>query len=283
MKLHLAQVCTHPTYTINSGGGQDMNLYLAGLCVGQTNQLLFENSADTDKPKWNGWKNLCALESFYYAEDNKYFPILYENGADLLIDSGAFTFIQNSPRADWDAYIEQYAEFINLYKIEKFFELDIDKIVGLKEVRRLTAKLESLTGKQAIPVWHVSRGKDDFLQMCKDYKYAAVGGYVSKDVPRDKFERAFPWLINEAHKAGCKLHGLGYTPLDISKRAFKFDSVDSTSWVAGNRFGHVYLFDPCAGVMKQYHKPKGTRVKNLETAWHNFNEWVKFQQYLKTI
>ena len=57
-------------------------------------------------------------------------------------------------------------EFINTYKIDKFFELDIDSVVGYEEVLKLRKKLEHLTEKQCIPVWHTSRGKEDFLKTC---------------------------------------------------------------------------------------------------------------------
>ena len=274
-----------------------MNLYLAGISIAQTKQMLFEREREYETISCRrtrceerqsplqrgGWHDLCVLESFFYARNNKYFEMLYSKGVDLLLDSGAYTFMANTPRVNWDEYIEEYAAFINRYEIKKFFELDIDSLVGLKEVRRLTAKLESLTGRQAIPVWHVSRGKEDFLQMVKDYQYAAFGGLLTDGVPTAKLERAFPWFINEAHKAGCKLHGLGYTPLDIAKKPFKFDSVDSTTWIAGNRFGTIYRFNPYTGCMDNYKKPKGMKVKNLETAWNNFTEWVRFQKYLKTI
>lgn len=281
-------------------GGAEMQLYLAGICVGQTSQLLFNdrererdetllcgrayNQERATPSNWGGWKDLLVLESFYYARKNKYFPILYERGVDLLLDSGAFTYMQQGGGSiDWDVYIEDYAAFINKYDIHKFFELDIDSIVGLKEVERLRGKLERLTGKQSIPVWHISRGFEYYKKMCQEYKYIAVGGYVSKDAPPQKMEQAFPLLIKTAHDKGCKVHGLGYTPVNLIQKPFRFDSVDSTSWIAGNRFGSVYRFNHKTGCMEKNGKPKGKRVKNLETAWNNFYEWFKFQQYLKTI
>ncbi|MBQ0154808.1 MAG: hypothetical protein KBS70_08540 [Bacteroidales bacterium] len=181
---------------------------------------------------------------------------------------------------DWDGYIEEYAAFINSHGIAKFFELDIDSIVGIKEVERLRAKLESKTGRRCIPVWHVSRGLDYFKRLVRDYDYIAIGGYVTKEIERAAYEKAFPFLIKTAHDNGCKIHGLGYTNLEGLKK-YKFDSVDSTAWISGNRFGAVYKFDPKEGTMKKWNKPSGMRVKNMETAFNNFFEWVKFQQYLK--
>lgn len=312
MKLHLAQVCTHPSYvsifgfgpagisnTRNvEGGGQKCN-YILQVSVSdkQTNcssrereremKLYFagEHNVKNGRSRLTGggWQELCVLESFYYARNNRFFPELYNNGVDLLLDSGAFTYMQGKGHVDWEKYIEDYAQFINHYKIDRFFELDIDSIIGLERTKQLRAKLERLTGRQCIPVWHISRGAKEFEQMVKEYKYAAVGGYVSREAPREKFEAAFPYLIQRAHENGCKLHGLGYTPVDIAKKPFRFDSVDSTAWIAGNRFGAVYHFNPRTGIIEKHNKPAGMRVKNLETAWNNFNEWYKFQQYLKRI
>jgi hypothetical protein len=58
---------------------------------------------------------------------------------------------------------------------------------------------------------------------------------------------------------------------------YKFYSVDSTSWLSGNKFGAVYLFN--GKTMKKQLKKPGQRVKTKEVAKHNFKEWVKFSQY----
>lgn len=299
MKLYLAQVLSRePTRSILTGGVwnyilQDYVLRRATNCYSQTQReresmnLYFagEHTIKNGQLRYTGggWHELCVLESFYYVRKNQYFPLLYEKGVDLLLDSGAFTYMMSDAKVDWDAYIEAYAEFINHYDIQKFFELDIDSLVGLQEVERLRAKLEALTKRKCIPVWHVSRGLDYYKHMCKEYDYVAVGGYVSKDVPRDKFEKAFPALIKIAHENRAKVHGLGYTPINLVQKPFRFDSVDSTAWIAGNRFGAIYRFNAYTGLMEKFDKPEGKRVKNMETAWNNFNEWVKYQQYLKRL
>ena len=90
--------------------------------------------------------NFNRLESFYYIEEEKEYIHKYDN---FLLDSGAFTFMSSSKGGvNWDEYIKKYAEFINQYNVKHFFELDIDSIVGIKEVERLRRNLEELTGKQ---------------------------------------------------------------------------------------------------------------------------------------
>ena len=219
------------------------------------------------------------LESFYYV--NEYTEKLLPLYGDFLLDSGAFTFMQNnSSHLDWDEYIERYCDFINRNKVEKFFELDIDSVVGYDKVKEYRRKIERLTGRPVIPVWHTSRGKEDFLRSCDEYPYVALGGIAggTKGSKQSKlYEQSFPWFIREAHKRGTKIHGLGYTSLKGLK-VNHFDSVDSTAWTTGNRFGYIYHFD--GHTMKKFEVPAGKRIGKIrEAALINYCEWLKFQKY----
>ncbi len=61
-----------------------------------------------------------------------------------------------------------------------FFELDIDRIVGLEKVEEFRRRIESKTGKQSIPVWHSNRGWQYFVNMCKEYNYVSIGGIAKR-------------------------------------------------------------------------------------------------------
>lgn len=215
------------------------------------------------------------LESFYYADEDTERLLPYFG--DFLLDSGAFTFMQNTKtHVNWDDYIKKYADFIVRNNIKKYFELDIDSVVGYKQVLKYRSRLEELTGRSCIPVWHKSRGIKEFQNMCREYDYAAIGGIVSGEIKSNQY-KVFPMMINEAHKNGCKLHGLGFTTLSWLPKCH-FDSVDSTAWTTGNRFGFVYRFD--GKTMKKHDCPKGKRIgKSREVALINYLEWIKFQQY----
>lgn len=246
---------------------QDQNLYLA-----ESGSIWNAYMKDED------FIGVKILESFFYISKDPRMTSLIPYFSDFLLDSGAFTFMMGNHKGeiDWQEYTEKYAAFINTNKINKFFELDIDSIVGYEKVKELRKLLESLTGKQPIPVWHKSRGKDEFLRMAEDYKYVALGGIVSKEWSKDE-HKFFPWFINEAHKRNAKIHGLGYTNLEGLKK-YHFDSVDSTTWTAGNRFGYIYKFD--GSTIKKYDAPQGHRLADSrKAALINFGEWVKFQNY----
>lgn len=227
----------------------------------------------------NALKSINILESFYYLRKNEEFMTLVKHFGSFMLDSGAFSFMSGSHKGgiNWDEYIEEYAAFINRWNVQLFFELDIDSVVGLTEVERFREKLEALTGKKPIPVWHRNRGKEYFIKMCENYPYVALGGIVTKEIDRKKYETAFPWFIKTAHDHKCKIHGLGYTTVANLKK-YHFDSVDSTAWLYGNRGGYLYKFNPRTGLLEQLSK-EGCRLKSREGAVNNFNEWVKFGKY----
>lgn len=195
---------------------------------------------------------------------------------DFILDSGAFTYLNGaSGNVDWEQYVDNYADFIIKYKVKNFIELDIDPIVGIKEVERLRSKLEAKVGRQSIPVWHKSRGKQYWLDMVKEYDYVAIGGIVTREIKPSEY-KYFHWLLAEAKKQNCRVHGLGFTNLK-GLEEYDFYSVDSTSWLSGNRFGSIYKFN--GKTMLKFDKPPGMRVKTTETARNNFYEWVKFANY----
>ena len=293
LRVYLSGVFSRPYLLIPGGGG--MNIYLAGGISGNLSSL-WKSSIGGGKmkiylaggyPVKNGSQSQVLagggqhliLESYYYARNNQWIEKIIPKLDDFMLDSGAFTAKQGNAgtNINWDAYTEEYADFIKRNKVKKFIELDIDRIVGLKEVERLRNKLEGLVGRQSIPVWHLSRGKDYYLGMCRDYKYIAIGGLVKDN--QDIFpEKYFPWFINRAHEAGVKLHGLGYTSLS-GLYTYHFDSVDSTAWLYGNRGGYLYKFNEVTGEMEKIDKQEGKRLKSTEAAIHNYREWQKFQQY----
>lgn len=229
------------------------------------------------------WKPFI-LESFYYADSETERLLPYFG--DFLLDSGAFTFMggfsftkSENININWEEYLERYADFINRNRIEKFFELDIDSVVGYEKVKYFRKKLENMTNRQCIPVWHSTRGKEEFLRSCDQYPYVALGGIVGGEW-NTKAEKYIPWFIKEAHRRNAKIHGLGYTKL-AKLREYHFDSVDSTAWTTGNRFGFIYQFN--GKTMIKHNVPKGKRLGDpKKVAMINYSEWIKFQKWAIT-
>lgn len=218
-----------------------------------------------------------VLESFYYIRDYQ-IPLIHS--AELfLLDSGAFTFMSNSKKAvDWNEYLERYIQFINENDVKYFFELDIDSVVGYERVKELRRKLENGTGKKCIPVWHKSRGIEEFKQLCEDYDYIAIGGLATKEITRDEFP-LLKKLCAYARQKRTRVHGLGFTEKDIGE--YGFYSCDSTTWNMVSRFGKIYKF---TGDRITVVTPKGKKIdksKYIEGEVFNIKEWIKYQNYLR--
>ena len=200
---------------------------------------------------------------------------------DFLLDSGAFTFMQGRGTSqNWDEYIEQYADFVKANRIQKYFELDIDSIIGVENVKKIRKRLEALTGIQPIPVWHKCRGKDGFIDMCKEYPYVAIGGLTNGTGQGEyarKLWRYFPWFIDTAHKHNSKIHALGFSSFE-GMLLYHFDSIDSTSWMEGHKYRLIDRFD--GKRMRRIRVPDGFKLKDpKEVAMSNYSEWYKLQRY----
>ena len=266
MKIYLAGGVTG---NLISFWKEAMKIYLAGI----QSRTSFSGKA---KSFVIGENKPLILESFFYLQkQNEWILKMKPFFGDFLLDSGAFTYMQgNGDKVNFEKYVREYAKFINKHKIDLFFELDIDIVVGIKEVERLRALLEKLTKKRCIPVWHKSRGKDYWLKMIKEYDYVAIGGIVSGEIKR-KEAPIFRWFLETAKKENCKVHALGYTNL-VGLTKYPFYSVDSTAWLYGNRGGFLYHFNGQS--IKQIKIPN-KRLLGKPAAIHNFSEWVKFQKY----
>lgn len=251
---------------------KDMKIYMAGIAPWRE-EGAYDKIISTHRP--------FILESFYYTDEHT--ERLLPMYGDFLLDSGAFTFMQvNSKHLNWEEYIERYTNFINKNKVEKFFELDIDSVIGYEKVKEYRNKIEKLTGRQVIPVWHKSRGIEEFKKLCKDYSYVAIGasGINEDSAWINQRPEVLEHFITIAHKNNAKIHGLGFTRINLLKR-LHFDSVDSTAWTGGNRFGFIYHFN--GNTMEKIHCPKGKRLGDpRRVALINYMEWVKFQKYAES-
>jgi hypothetical protein len=215
------------------------------------------------------------LDSYIYMKNR---PYKINNFKDFILDSGIFTYLngKTTKNIDWEKYVFEYSNFIIKHKIKNYIEVDIDKIVGLKEVENLRYKLEKKVGYKCMPVWHLNRGYDKWLEICNDYDYICFGAFITDGLSSKKYI-GIKRFLTDAKKNNCKVHGLGFTNFKYLKH-LKFYSVDSTSWVSGNRYGHICNFD--GNKIINTKRKKGQRIKNTNLlAWHNFIEWVKFSNY----
>ena len=86
------------------------------------------------------------LMSYYYIPKNPKRALgIIEQSERIMIDSGAHTFQKGKTKLNWEEYTESYARFIrenDCNKIVGYFEMDVDKVIGLERVIKLRRRLE---------------------------------------------------------------------------------------------------------------------------------------------
>lgn len=217
------------------------------------------------------------LESFISIKDWQ-MPY-FKKAKGFLLDSGAFTFMNGTKAKNIYEYAEKYANFINEYDINDFFELDVEMIFGWNEYLKMNDLIEKITKKQSIPVFHKNRGLKWYINACENYDYIAFGGVaVGAGKVRKSMLRAMPEFIKIAHSHDTRIHGLGFT-MTSRFDEIRFDTIDSTTWTMGGRMGNLCYFT--GDGMRQYYPSKnGKKPRNLnDLNAHNFSEWLKFQKW----
>ncbi len=223
------------------------------------------------------------LESYaYISKHTNDLPLLLRN--KVMMDSGAFTFIGRGEKRqrsiNWEVYLEEYAAFVRRHKIKDYLELDIYSVIGKEKTEELRLKLETLIGSPSIPVWHRFLGLQYWYELLEQYKYVAIGASGRYD---SAWCRSHPDMIRSlvlvARQQGVRVHGLGYTELK-QLNEIPFESVDSTTWVNGGRFGEMHKFNG-SKILKMQSASKGLRMKAsvTESRAHNFLQWIKYQEW----
>ena len=223
----------------------------------------------------DGFSKFYLLQSYLTARHSRENFGRYK---DFILDSGIFSFLNGKDysKIDWEEYAYGYATFVKERGIRNYVEIDIDRIVGLDNVEILRKKVERKVGWKCMPVWHINRGYDKWLEICRDYSYICFGAFLTDGLRKDKFLYIRKFLL-DANRNRCKVHGLGFTYFDWLKR-LKFYSVDSSSWTIGGRYGSVCQFKKDRIIAIR--RPNGCRVADSRGLnKHNFYEWVKFQEY----
>ena len=216
----------------------------------------------------NGVKFKWNLMSYWYIKKDVG-ELIRDNSEEIMIDSGAHS-IMHGKKADFDAYTESYAKFIEAFDRDNvigYFEMDIDNIVGFEKVLEYRRYLEGVTDK-IIPVWHRRRGIKNFEEMCEQYsgKIVAITGYRNIEIAPEQYIL----FLKTARKYGCKLHCLGMTNKRILDKV-PFDYVDSSSWVQNSIYGRI------EGVSKKVPQ-HFTKTNMQDVRAENYKAWIKVQE-----
>ena len=253
-----------------------MKIYLAD-SYGHYKYILKELNYDKSKLP------VYLLQTFYDLRSLNDNDIKYiiKNCKCFLLDSGAFTFMNSGKKVMWKKYVDEYIEFINIYNINQFIELDLYTLpeIGTQRTLKIRKYIEYNTGKQTIPVFHACMGMEMYRDLCKEYDYIAIGASgLTSECRWVKNDKLLFQMVKIANSYNTKVHGLGYTRLsNINNTKIPFYSVDSSAWV-GSRFNTRY--DIKNGILVNSNAVrKGERLKDWKQLdLHNLKVWRKIQK-----
>lgn len=217
------------------------------------------------------------LMSYYYIRNKRSLAgFIRDNSEEILIDSGAHSF-QFGAKVDFLKYTQEYAEFIKEFdrpNVIGYFEMDIENVIGYDKVLELRKILENVSDK-IIPVWHPTRGIEDYEEMCKKYsgKIIAIGGFRGTDIKDHQFLN----FVKVARKYNCKVHCLGMTRKEILDKV-PFDFVDSSSWVKNTVFGRIQNKGKVSRKYSSEHRGKvfiENYIQGTAMQKHYYQKWRK--------
>lgn len=164
-----------------------------------------------------------------YADHKHYnIPRFFENGFDLILDSGAFSMFHQGIVI----HMDDYCEYITRNKIEKYIVLDsIGDFIKTRENQSYMEKY----GLSPIPVFHYGTNFSELESLCSFYDYICLGGTVglSTSTRIGFFRQVFSQF------SSIRFHGLGVSDIRLIKM-FPFYSVDSTSWLTSVKNNKIF-------------------------------------------
>lgn len=181
------------------------------------------------------------------------------------MDSGAFSVLYSGKTISLDNYIPFAKDMLDSDPtLAEVFALDVirDWRQGLRNVERMWA-----AGVPAIPVFHIGEPEDVLTGYARDYPKVGIGGLgwlKGKALRAQYMDQCF------ARVWPCALHGLAVTD-EESLFCVPWHSVDSSSWVAGPRYG----------TWRSYSSPGSTSKWSRMSAYKQYDLRHEVRHYLR--
>lgn len=180
---------------------------------------------------------LDVLISYAYMTDDMLRIVSSTQGSiRWLLDSGAFTAHEQGRVIE----VRDYCDFLHQHGHLFWQTIGLDK-VGNAAVTRSNLAAMRADGLNPMPVLTVDEDARDAPALLGDAcKHLCVAGGVTEPVERYGPRLA---LLRRVLGPDVWLHGLGFSRGHSVART-TVDSVDSSTWLAGKRWGQLVWFDP---------------------------------------
>lgn len=200
------------------------------------------------------------LASYYYMKSDSLRQRVLDcsnvdDGAEWMLDSGLFSLMFGAEQGtlttfeDFRNYAEQYVADVKAWGWKhRIVECDIQRVLGVKETHRLRDEVFRPSGLHTIYVWHIPEGEAGLAKLAREERSIALsvpelrkvaGGAVGGGGAVKKMLIRLLSIIRD--NGNPRVHLLGNTERGLID--MPAESGDSTSWLAGGRYGEGYIYD----------------------------------------
>lgn len=200
----------------------------------------------------------------------------------LIVDSGLFSFMFGSEQGKMPETYDAYRDYTRKYLDDMaawgldcyLVEADTQRLLGMEATFKLREEFKPL-GERCMYVWHQPEGLDGLVKLAKEVDFLGIGlpelrmiasGGASAASQSTRVDKMANDLMRRVHKA-CgdsppRIHLLGCTVASLMETTLAW-SCDSTSWLAGVKYGQGYLWTEKKG------------LHNISTRSARYKRWIE--------
>ena len=193
---------------------------------------------------------------------------------EIICDSGLFTLMFGVGKGgSYDMqfmtdYTKKYIDIAKTFKCKNLtiVESDVHKLLGMPAVFELRKQFEQ-SGMKCLYVWHIEEGIDGLYKMAEKYDYIALSVPELRIILKGKmrYQDAVKDLEKKIYantKRLPKIHLLGNTVMQTMETNVSY-SCDSTSWLAGGRWGRYMHYENGTVKAKKISEKEYARTRYL--------------------
>jgi hypothetical protein len=244
-----------------------MNLFLAavytnGYMRGQNRYLKLNEVEQSITPKIPH-----ILESYHYVHSQKDVDAMRADGAQVFLDSGAFSAHSLGVAIDINAYCDYIKRNEDILRKEDGIVMAsvLDGIGDPLQTYRNQLYMESQNAKP-LPCFHFGEDIRYLEWYVANYDYITIGGLVRKtaEAQRVWLDRIWPVMLDGSGRPKLKVHAFGMTAPWLMER-YPWYSVDSSSWIQAAAFGSIFTSEHGPIAVSESSPSKHDRGRHLTT------------------
>jgi hypothetical protein len=223
-----------------------MNLYLAAVYTNQyrATQKQYPHFNDRERQVVDNVPHI--LESYHYVGRQRYVDDMRNSGAQVFLDSGAFSANSLGVDIDIDGYCDYIIRNRDIIRNEDGVVMAsvLDGIGDPLKTWRNQLYMEA-KGACPLPCFHFGEDERYLEWYVARYPYITIGGMVrtsAEDVAKWLDRIWDRYLLDGSGRPKLKVHAFGVTTISLMEW-YPWHSVDSSSWIQAASFGSIYTVE----------------------------------------